>query len=239
MMVTEKISFLKKDPETWGWNKVETSALSADEQLAAVYHWYGVKPQQLQEGIKSLHGKSADDMLSHADKKDITDKHGHGWLEKVKAKIAAWKNELLEWWELLKKTPGAILSTITGRGESGLLLHNTSTGRGESGLLLHNTSWQKAVGWAVVTSLWEAALSPYPGSWDKETDLTSGKNWAEFAAYTALVKFFGPLRFTLLYGVYMWNKDSMTTSPGAQVTRPNDTPPDIPSNMPWTNGQKV
>ena len=38
-----------------------------------------------------------------------------------------------------------------------------------------------------------------PGSWSKETDVTSVENWAEFAAYTALVKFFGPARFLILY----------------------------------------
>lgn len=84
-----KISFQKKDSETGSWNKVDAKDLSHEEQLAAIQHWYGVKPQQMKEAVSGLHAKSADDMLSHADKKAITDHHGHAGLEKVKEKINA------------------------------------------------------------------------------------------------------------------------------------------------------
>lgn len=46
------MSFERKNPENGSWTPVEIAALTPDEQLAAVAHWYQVKPIQIREGVK-------------------------------------------------------------------------------------------------------------------------------------------------------------------------------------------
>lgn len=46
------MSFERKNPENGSWTPTEIAALTADEQLAAVAHWYKVNPSQIREGVK-------------------------------------------------------------------------------------------------------------------------------------------------------------------------------------------
>lgn len=43
------MSFERKNPANGAWSPVEITTLTPDEQLAAVAHWYKVKPSQILE----------------------------------------------------------------------------------------------------------------------------------------------------------------------------------------------